>query len=89
MRTTLTIEDQLVRKLKQRALETNRSFKDVVNEALRSGLEQNGAGPASRPYQYNPIAMGQANSDLDLNKALRLAGVLEDEALASKIELRK
>ena len=38
MRTTLTLEDDVAQALRQRAKETNRSFKAVVNEVMRAGL---------------------------------------------------
>ena len=44
MRTTLTLDDDLAAALKERARTTGRSFKDVVNDVVRSGLAQ-GAGP--------------------------------------------
>ncbi|MGY6630530.1 MAG: ribbon-helix-helix protein, CopG family [Wenzhouxiangella sp.] len=89
MRTTLTIDDELARQLKRRAAESGRSFKEVVNETLKAGLEQAGSAPASRPYRLAPVAMGRPATGLDLDKALQLAGNLEDEELARKLELRK
>ncbi len=38
MRTTLTLDDDLAARLKQRSREQDRRFKDVVNEAIRVGL---------------------------------------------------
>jgi len=38
MRTTLTIDNDLAPKLKEKARREGRSFKEVVNEALRAGL---------------------------------------------------
>ncbi len=38
MRTTLTLDDDLARELQEKAHRERRPFKDVVNEALRSGL---------------------------------------------------
>jgi len=38
MRTTLTVEDDLARRLKELARASGRSFKEVVNEAIRRGL---------------------------------------------------
>ena len=40
MRTTLTIEDQIDVRLRTVADRQNRSYKDVVNEALAAGLQQ-------------------------------------------------
>jgi hypothetical protein len=38
MRTTLTLDDDAARLLKETARRTGRSFKEVVNEAIRRGL---------------------------------------------------
>jgi hypothetical protein len=38
MRTTLTLDDDVAKRLRQITKRTNRSFKDVVNETLRRGL---------------------------------------------------
>lgn len=89
MRTTLTIEDDLARALKRRAQETGRSFKSLVNEALRAGLEETASEPVRRPYRLESVAMGQITAGVEMDKALLLAGRLEDEELARKLELRK
>ena len=89
MRTTLTLDDELARRLKRRALETGRPFKEVVNETLRAGLEQTASAPTRRPYRLQPAAMGRPARGVNLDKALQLAGSLEDEELARKLELRK
>lgn len=89
MRTTLTLDDRLATALKKRAAETGKTFKQIVNETLRAGLERSGAAPAARPYRVKPVALGQARSDVDLDKALSLAGELEDAELAAKMERRK
>jgi hypothetical protein len=89
MRTTLTIDDQLAAALKKRAFETGRSFKEVVNEALRVGLDAENALPRPRPYRIKPVSMGQPLPGVDLDKASGLAGEREDEEYARKMELRK
>ena len=38
MRTTLTLDDDLARKVKELALSSDRRFKDVVNDVIRKGL---------------------------------------------------
>jgi hypothetical protein len=38
MRTTLTLDDDVLKAAKRRAREQDRSLKDVINEALRHGL---------------------------------------------------
>lgn len=39
MRTTLTLEDDLARELKELSHRTRKPFKEIVNETLRRGLE--------------------------------------------------
>ncbi|AKS43198.1 ribbon-helix-helix protein, CopG family [Wenzhouxiangella marina] len=89
MRTTLTIDDELARQLKQRALDTGRSFKDVVNDALRDGLARTGAANPGRPYRIETARLGRTRPGIDLDKSLQLAGELEDEEVLRKLEQRK
>lgn len=88
MRTTLTIDDALAEELKRRALETGKPFKRVVNETLMAGLQQQ-AVPKARPYRLNPVSLGAPRAAVNLDKALRLADELEDEAVRAKLEQRK
>lgn len=89
MRTTLTLEDTIAEALKKRAYETDRSFKEVVNETLRAGLEQSRDLPSPRRYRLKPASLGTPRANIDLDKALQLAGTLEDEELGHKMDLRK
>lgn len=79
----MTLEDDLASRLRERARERELSFKAVLNEAIRTGLADSGA-PAE-PYRMKTSAMG-AKPGLDLTKALQLAGRLEDEEIARKLE---
>ena len=88
MRTTLTIDDQIAADLKKRAFESGKSFKTVVNENLARGMTKDSSSKRSRKKFKTPsIALGEAT--VDLTKSLDLAGRLEEEELARKIELRK
>lgn len=42
--------------------------------------------PAPRPYRLQPVSLGGVLPGVDLDKALRLAESLEDEAIAQKLE---
>lgn len=88
MRTTLTIDDQLAQDLKRNAQATGKPFKQVVNEALQAGLRSM-ASPEVRPYRLKPAALGAPRPGLDLDKALQVAGALEDEAIAAELEQRR
>ncbi len=89
MRTTLTIDDKLARDLRKIAYESGRSFKEVVNRALRRGIEAEQALPRSRPYKIKPVSLGGVVPGIDLDKALRLADEIEDREIAAKLRLRK
>ena len=51
MRTTLTIDDDLAEALKARARNSGKSFKSVVNEAMRIGL-MTGEKPSERRERF-------------------------------------
>jgi hypothetical protein len=80
MRTTVTLDPD-VRLLIERAMQQRGlSFKDAVNEAIRSGL---GRSRSPEPAFTTPRPLGPAR--VDLTGALRLAADLEDDALARRL----
>jgi hypothetical protein len=88
MRTTLSIEDQLIADLKRLAQSSGKPFKQVVEETLRAGLSTL-EHPAPSPYRLRPRSLGQAQPRVDLVKALALSDALEDEALREKLGQRR
>lgn len=88
MRTTLTIDDRLLEELKRTAQASGKPFKQVVNEALRTGLSANTAIPAC-PYRLEPTPMGRPAADFDPVRARHAADRLEDNALTDKLCQRK
>jgi len=85
MRTTLTIDDDLAALLHDRARRTGRTFRDVVNEAIRNGLlRSEDESPCVPPVHELGIRPG-----VDLTKALQLVGQLEDEEIVRKMEIGK
>ncbi len=88
MRTTLTLDSDVAAELKALARRTGRPLKEVVNEALRAGLHARRA-PTGRPYRITPVSLGGVLPGVDLDRALRLADALDDEAISRKLELRK
>jgi|TARA_B110000263_G_C15288558_1_gene502099 hypothetical protein len=87
MRTTLTIDDAIDGELKRIVKQTDKSYKQVVNETLRKGL----VAPAypKRKYRLKPSALGEPSPQYDQTKSLQLADQLEDEELVRKLNLRK
>jgi hypothetical protein len=88
MRTTLTLDDDVAAAVRREARRSGRAFKELVNELLRAGLRARRSPPV-RPYRLEPVSLGGVLPGVNLDHALRLADVLEDEALAHKLELRK
>ena len=58
MRTTLTLDPDVAAKAKKGAVQLGKPFKEVVNAALRIGLDQVLKPPAARPYRTKPHPMG-------------------------------
>lgn len=86
MRTTVTLDADVAEQLKRQAREHGRSFKSVLNDAIRAGLASE-RGRTS-PYRVPARRLGLRHG-VDLTKALDLAASLEDEEIARKLELRK
>ena len=79
MRTTVTLEPDTEQLLRQRMRERRISFKQAINEAIRDGLTRP-VHPA--PFRTRTAALGR--SAVNLDRALQLAGELEDEELIRK-----
>lgn len=88
MRTTLSIDDDIARELREKAHQTGRPFKEIVNKALRAGLGNIDKPKQTRPYKCKAYSLGYPPS-ADLDHALQLADHLESEEIARKISLRK
>ena len=87
MRTTLTIDDSVDRKLKKIVRRTGKTYKQVVNETLKRGLS---APEYTRcEYRLKPSALGEPQPGYDLTKSLQLADQLEDDEILRKLKHRK
>jgi hypothetical protein len=58
MRTTLSLDEDVLERARAAATRLKMPFKTVVNEALRAGLREVEKPPKRRPYRTVPIAMG-------------------------------
>jgi hypothetical protein len=86
MRTTVDIDVHLLRRLRIEAGRRSLPFKQLLNRVIQLGLD---AEAKSDPYFCPTFSMGEALPSMNLDKALRLAGELEDEEAAREIERRK
>jgi len=58
MRTTLSIDDDVLERARAISVKRRTPFKQIINEALRAGLDRVEAPAESRPYRTEPHAMG-------------------------------
>jgi hypothetical protein len=86
MRTTLTLDDRLFKELKTLAVEKNAPFKEVVNQALRAGVDSLRGHAKRKPYRVKTYNMGPPLPGVNLDKALALADALEDEERIRKMQ---
>ena len=87
MRTTVDLDPDVDARLRALARERGVSLRVALNDALRAGLRPAGGGKA-RPYVLPSRRLG-LRPGINVDKALALAGELEDEEILRKLELRK
>ena len=92
MRTTLTLDDDLAKELKELARRSGRPFKQVVNEALRKAL-RTGEKPVPTPPRFvvearacgfrrgvDPLKLNQLSDELEIEE---FESVLTRDEMAS------
>lgn len=85
MRTTVTLDPDVETLLKAMMKERGLSFKEALNQAIRTAL-----GSRSRSSKFRtPTARMGFNPAIPWDKALRLAGDEEDDELARRLATRK
>lgn len=91
MRTTVTLDPDVDRLLRRAMRTSGAPFKQVLNDAVRIGLQDQSAPlkPTKRPRRVHlPVAhMGAAL--VNVTKALALSAQLEDEAIIAKLRAGK
>ncbi len=66
MRTTLSIDDDVLEKAKAAAANRRLPFRTIINEALRVGLKALGSPPQAAPYVTHAHKLGlKAGRNLD------------------------
>lgn len=84
MRTTVTLEPDAEALIRRLMRERDLSFKEAVNLAIRRGLASDEETPA---FSTPTRDLGVASVPLD--RALTLAGEIEDEHLVRRLSIRK
>jgi hypothetical protein len=83
MRTTVRIDDDLLRDLKRRAQSEKTSLTKIVNETIRHGLNVSRRKTPKKKFRQRTFSMGPPR--VDITKALQLAGQLEDKEILAKL----
>lgn len=84
MRTTVTLDPDVEVQLRTAMRERGVSFKVALNDAVRAGLGRPAHAP--RPYKMPTAPLGLR---INIDKALQIAGEMEDEEILRKRELGK
>ncbi len=80
MRTTVTLDPDTESLIRRRMAERGVSFKQALNDAIRAGAGQ----PGTRVQEHTTVRrMGLPTVNLD--RALQLAGELEDEEIVRRL----
>lgn len=82
----MTLDPDVSVTLRRAARERGVSFKTALNDAVRAGIGSEGR--SARPYRMPVRRMG-VRRGVDLDRAGRLAGELEDAEIVRKLALRK
>ena len=86
MRTTVTLDPDVEAKLRGAMRERGVSFKVAINDAVRAGI--GGPTAAPRKYRMQTYPLGVLPG-VNIDKALRLAGEMEDEEILRKLDMGK
>lgn len=86
MRTTVTLDPDVAAKLQQVTRERGISFKAALNDAVRAGI--GGERRSDGRYRMPTAPLG-VRPGINLDKALTLAGEMEDAEILRKHELGK
>ncbi len=78
MRTTISIDDDVLERARSVATKMNSPFKTVINEALRAGLDHVEKPAKRRPYKTEPHTMG-LRSGRNIDNIQELLAQIEGE----------
>ncbi len=83
MRVTVSLDADVEALIRTLMTERRISFEEALNQAIRAGAGR----PSEGPFRQKTFRMG-SHPKFPLDKALALSGVMEDEELARKLQMR-
>lgn len=84
MRTTVTLDPDTAALIRRRMRERGVGFKQALNDAIRAGATETGR---AEPFRTATASLGAPTVNLD--RALQLAGELEDDELIRAMRARR
>ena len=85
MRTTVTLDPDVLAKIKSYMREKGVSFKEALNTAIRNGLSN--SGKQKKLFHQKTYNMGTPT--IPLRKALQLASEMEDQEILRDLTIQK
>jgi hypothetical protein len=82
VRTTVTLDPDVEKLLRNEVRRRGEPFKQILNNAIREGLKAR----REPPEPFRPLTFDMGTPKIDLTKALALASELEDEELLRRYE---
>jgi len=82
MRTTVTLDKDVEKMLRDAMHSSRRSFKQMINAAIRAGLSKKSVGAKRTPFKIKAKPMGLRDG-IDPTALNKLAGELEADAIVS------
>lgn len=77
MRTTIRLDDQLLRSAKRFAHETGQSLTKLIEDALRHALARRTAKPARKPIKLTTVSGRGLRSGVDIDDSAALLAFME------------
>ena len=88
VRTTLTLDDELLNRVKREARRAKIPFRTALERALRLGLDRMRPQARRRVFRQRTFRMGHPPAGR-LDKALQLAAMLDNEEIVRKLTLSR
>jgi hypothetical protein len=88
MRTTLTLEPEVARRVEAEMRRTRKTLKAVINDALKAGLGMTGKTEMLPPFKVRAHDFG-FHPGIDHDRMNQLSDELETEAILEKIRQGK
>lgn len=85
MRTTVTLDPDVLAQIKAHMRERGVSFKEAINQAIRTGLS--GGRKQKKAFHQKTFDMGAPA--IPVRKALQIAAEMEDQEIIRDLAIRK